>query len=92
MGPANGLPLADIGYEDSSPDNMSKIRLRLIQGFLNYFYAAPGLSICITCRNNLSIRPDRCCPGDSNMRADTNRPAIADDGLPRRAARNILPA
>src|SRR5210317_1387 len=91
MSPANGLPLGDIGDEDACPDHISKARFSLIQGLLDYFYAAPGLAICITDGNNLSVCSDRCRPGYRDMRADTNRSAVADNGFPRRAARNILP-
>src|SRR5713226_2584089 len=84
------LPLGDVRHKDARAHDILQTGARLRERRFNVLDRLHRLRAQIAYANNLSIRPGRRCSRHGNHVADSYRPRVAHNRLPRRTARNIL--
>src|SRR6267142_457635 len=86
----NFLPLGDVGHKDPRPHHVLQTRASLRERRFDVLDRLHRLRAQIAYAYNLPIRPRRRCSGHGDHVADSHRPRVAHNRLPRRTARNIL--
>src|SRR5882762_7271309 len=86
----NFLPFGDVRHKDARPHDVLQTGAGFGERRLDVLDRLHRLRAQIAHAHNLSIRPSRRCSGHTDHVADSHRPRVAHNRLPRRTARNIL--
>jgi len=90
VGTPNLLPLCDVHYIDARAYDVLHAGSRLRERALNILERLHCLRLNVPYADDLAIRPGRRGSRNMDVRSDFYRARVADDRLPRCAARNVL--
>src|SRR3990172_807308 len=80
------LPAADVSNEQACAHHAGQIRPQVLQGALDDLQAAPRLGRSVARGETFASLVYWCSPGDINVIAGAQGPAVTHTGLPRRTA------